>query len=79
MDYENSGKFFPLRDKNMYPPFELCQDCFICNGDYMSNLQAEVCNFSKRNTPPWVFFTFKIVQLVPNRAKHHILVRLNVR
>ena len=21
-------------------------------------LQAEVCNFSKSNTPPWVFFTF---------------------
>ena len=22
------------------------------------NLQAEACNFTKINTPPWVFFTF---------------------
>ena len=30
------------------------------------------CNFTKSNTPPWVFFTFfKIVQMVPDRAKHH--------
>ena len=28
----------------------------------------------KSNTPPWVFFlVFKIVQMVPNRAKNHIL------
>ena len=51
-------RFFPLRDKNMYLSFEISQGCFIGNGDYMSNLQAEVWNFSKRNTPPWVFFTF---------------------
>ena len=30
-------------------------------------------NFTKGNTPPWVFFHFfKIVQMVPNRATHHI-------
>ena len=29
-------------------------------------------NFTKSNTPPWVFLTFlKIVQMVPNRTKHH--------
>ena len=28
----------------------------------------------KSNTPPWVFFlVFKIVQMVPNRARNHIL------
>ena len=36
-------------------------------------LQAEACNFTKSKTPPWVFFTFfKLKQMVPNRAKHHI-------
>ena len=26
----------------------------------------------RENTPPWVFFTFfKILQMLPNRAKHH--------
>ena len=34
-------------------------------------LQALVCNFTKNNTPPWVFFTFlKIVQMVRNRPMH---------
>ena len=33
-------------------------------------LQVKACNFTKSNTPPWVFFTFfNIVQMVPNRAK----------
>ena len=45
-------RFFPLRDKNMYPSFEIGQGGFMCNDDYMSLLQAEVCNFTKRNTPP---------------------------
>ena len=36
-------------------------------------LQSEACNFTKSNTPSWVFFPFfKIVQMVANRAKHHI-------
>ena len=36
-------------------------------------LQASACNFTKINTPPWVFIhVFKIVQIVPNRATHHI-------
>ena len=36
-------------------------------------LQASVCNFTKNNTPPWVFFTFfKLYKVVPNRATHHI-------
>ena len=36
-------------------------------------LLLEAYNFTKNNTPPWVFFTFfKIVQMVPNRAKHHV-------
>ena len=39
-------------------------------------LQAETCNFTKSITLPWVFFTFfQIVQMVPNRAKHHINVQ----
>ena len=38
-------------------------------------LQASAYNFAKTNTPPWVFFhLFKIVQMVPNRAKRHICV-----
>ena len=29
------------------------------------------------NTPPWLFFTFfKIIQMVQNRAKHHIYAKL---
>ena len=30
--------------------------------------------FTKSNTSPWVFYTgvFYIVQIVPNRATHHI-------
>ena len=37
-------------------------------------LQASACNFTKINTPPWVFFAFfKIVKMVPNRATHHKL------
>ena len=31
--------------------------------------QAEVCNFAKSNIPPWVFSSFKVVHMVPNRAK----------
>ena len=32
-----------------------------------------VCNFTKSNTLPWVFFAFlKIAQVVPNRVKHLI-------
>ena len=35
---------------------------------------CKYCNFTKINTPPWVFFTFfKIVQMVPNCATHHML------
>ena len=35
---------------------------------------SQASNFTKINTPPWVFFTFfKIVQMVPNRKTHHIL------
>ena len=32
-------------------------------------LQTEACNFTKSNIPPWVFW---IVQMVPNRATHHM-------
>ena len=33
----------------------------------------KACNFTKSNTPPWVFFTFfKLYKMVPNRATHHI-------
>ena len=36
-------------------------------------LQAQACNITKSNTPPWAFFIFlKIVQTVPNRATDHI-------
>ena len=30
------------------------------------------CNFTKINTSSWVFFRFLIVQMLPNRATHHI-------
>ena len=33
----------------------------------------------KSNTPPWVLFSFfSIVQMVPNRATHHIIIDLAV-
>ena len=36
-------------------------------------LQSSAGNFTKSNTLPWVFFTFfKIVQMVPNRAKRFV-------
>ena len=31
-------------------------------------LQAKI----KSNTPPCVFFTFKIMQMIPNRTKHQL-------
>ena len=35
------------------------------------NLQAEVCNLTKSNSPPWVLFMFSLIpQIVPSRAKH---------
>ena len=35
---------------------------------------------TKSNTPPWVFFTFlKIVQMIPNRAKHHICIESQIK
>ena len=40
-------------------------------------LQVKASNFTKSSSPSWVFFTFKIVQIVLNRAKYHIL-RTNV-
>ena len=37
-------------------------------------LKAETCNYTKSNTPPCVFFTFIKLEMVPNRAKHHIFI-----
>ena len=38
-----------------------------------SKVAGLTCNFTKIKTPPWVIFTFfKILQMTPNRAKHHI-------
>ena len=36
---------------------------------YLVKLQASA---TKSNTPPWVFFVFQTVKMVPNRATHHI-------
>ena len=34
--------------------------------------ECSACIFTKSNSPPLVFFhVFLIVQMVPNRAKHH--------
>ena len=38
-----------------------------------AKLQAKACNFTKSNTPPWVFFTFFKLQMVLDRAKYHRL------
>ena len=40
------------------------------NCDDLRNLVT--CNFTKSNTPPWVFSRFLIVQMVTNRATYHI-------
>ena len=37
-------------------------------------LQALACNFTKNDTPPWVFFTFFKLNMILNRATHHIFV-----
>ena len=42
-------------------------------------LQTEACNFTKSNTPPWVFFTsFKLYEWYqePNRATHHMSIEV---
>ena len=36
----------------------------------------ETCNFTKSNTPPWVFFTYFKLQIIPNRAMHGIFTKL---
>ena len=39
----------------------------------MKNSLVLACNSTKSNTHPWFFLTFfKIEQIVPNRAAHHI-------
>ena len=44
---------------------------------YNLKLQAESLHFFKSNAPRWVFFTLlKLVEMVPNRAKHHICIYL---
>ena len=35
-------------------------------------LQVEACNCTKSKTPPYFFHVFWIVEIIPNRAKHHI-------
>ena len=42
------------------------------NGRALLLVKLNACNFTKSNTPPWSFLRFYIVQLVQNRAKHHI-------
>ena len=37
-------------------------------------LQAEACNFTKSNTPPWVFFTFLKLHDIKSRKASHILM-----
>ena len=37
------------------------------------------CNFTKSNTPPWVFSRFLNCAMVPNCAKHHICKTVNVK
>ena len=46
---------------------------FQCNTVDICDPLRDACNYTKSNTPLWVFFhVFKIVQIVPNRAKLHI-------
>ena len=46
---------------------------FLQNGTLCA-IWYNLCNFIKSNTLAWVFLTFfKIVQMVPNRAKYHTL------
>ena len=37
-------------------------------------LHALSLNLTKSSTPPWVFFTFYIIQIVPNRVAHLIFI-----
>ena len=37
------------------------------------------CNFTKSNTPPWVFSRFLNCAMVPNCATHHICKTVNVK
>ena len=36
---------------------------------HLRNLQTSTCKFIKRNNPPLVFFSFYIVQMVPNCSR----------
>ena len=42
-------------------------------------LHAEVCNFTKSNTPPWVFFKFLKLYKWYQIEQHHIYIQNNVR
>ena len=46
----------------------------------MEELRLLVCNFTKSNTPPWVFFTFlyKWYQNTQNITNNHYDKKLNI-
>ena len=59
----------------------LCAICYqLYNLKNVKNIHVGVlilvklqADFTKSNTPPWVFFhVFLIVQMIPNRATHQI-------
>ena len=59
-----------LRDLVLFVQFKK-REKHLCGVLPLVRLQASPCYFTKSNVPPWVFFTFfKIVQMVPIRAKH---------
>ena len=56
-NFENSGSLNPLVD-NIYLIEMLCTTWYhLYNLINVKNTHA--CNFTKINTPPWVFFTFQ--------------------
>ena len=58
-------------------PFAQFKKCENTNCGVFLLVKSEACNFTKSNTPPWVFFAFfKIIQMVPNRANHHEQLKL---
>ena len=45
---------------------------------FLVKLQVQTRNFTKSNTPPWVFFAFfKIVQMVTNRPTYDIFLQIS--
>ena len=70
--YKFSNTWDTLRNLVTYVPFKK-REKYHEGVLHLVMLQAEAFNYTKSNTPAWVFFAIlKLFKLLPNRAMHHI-------